>query len=185
MIKKIITFTILATIIILLYLYLAPHPLFFIGAYTEYKASQQIEEFDLTIKIINMNSTHAEVNTTLTFAYRHPWGSFFGYTSGSIKNNKWISLNNLIFNIFNNTPTRTSRAIININGHDRQTTAYTYILSKSIIKNITFYVDDEIKWPLQIVLTYHNNYDNKDHAVTLNIADTKVIKLKLLTTLPF
>ena len=182
MIKKIITFTILATIIILLYLYLAPHPLFFTGAYTEYKASQETEDFDLTIKIINMNSTHAEVNTTLTFKY---YGGFFSYTSGSIKSIKWISLNNLIFNIFNNTPAKISRATININGHNRQTTAYTYILSKSIIKNITFYVDDEIKWPLQIILTYHNNYDKKDHTLTLNIADTKVLKLKLLTTLPF
>jgi len=181
MLGKIIKIAALVAPIILLYILLAPHPLFFIGAYTEYKASQQTEDFDLTIKIINMNDTHAEVNATLTFAYSHPWGSFFGYTSGSMKNTKWISLNNLTFNIFNNTPAKSNKTIVNINGHDRQVTAYTYVLSKSAIKNITFYIDDEFKWPIQIVITYHNNYDNKDHKITLNIADTKVIKLKLLT----
>jgi ABC-type nickel/cobalt efflux system permease component RcnA len=61
MIGKIIKFAILATII--LYLYMTPHPLFFIGSYTEYKTLTLI----ITFTLINNTSSKIFL-TALTIA---------------------------------------------------------------------------------------------------------------------
>jgi hypothetical protein len=137
------------------------------GAYATYQGSSSVLGFNIDftakLEIVDLNATHVEIQTD--FNMSSP------YFSESNSTTQWVSRENMTFQPEGLTLNFTSSAQITIPGlGTRSCTVYQYS-GQGV--SATYYVDDEIQWPVRIVMS-SPEVEGQSYSVDITLVSTNI-----------
>lgn len=137
------------------------------GAYATYQGSSSVLGFNIDftakLEIVDLNATHVEIQTD--FNMSSPYYSYSNSTT------QWVSRENMTFQPEGLALNSTSTAQITIPGlGTRSCTVYQY--SGQGVSE-TYYVDDEIQWPVRIVMSTPE-FEGQSYSVDLTLVSTNI-----------
>jgi hypothetical protein len=145
-------------------------PWMFKGAYATYEGHIDAlsPQFDLneTIQVIDLNSTHVQIQTNSSIA------TSFAPTL-SDQTTTWINKANINFQPKGETLAETYNAKIPVRSiGSRDCIAYDYT-NEAI--NATYFIDKVLLWPVRIV--YSTTFENQTYHLEFNLKDTNIKEL--------
>ena len=139
-----------------------------IGDYATYEGSTSIIGVDISftarMDIVDLNQTHIQVATD--FNMSTPYGATENRTT------VWVSRENMTFQQAGMTLNDTYNTQITVaNVGTRSCTVYEYS-SDGI--SAAYYVDNNIQWPVKIVMTSPTSMEGQSYNMNINLVDTNI-----------
>ena len=139
-----------------------------IGAYATYAGNTSVLGFDVgftaQLEIIDLNATHIEIQTD--FNMSTPYGSNNNSTT------EWVSRDNMTYQPEGLTLCSNSTSQITLPGIGTRTcTVYQY--SNDGI-SATYYVDNKIQWPIEMVMTSPASVDGQSYSMDITLVNTNI-----------
>ena len=139
-----------------------------VGDYATYQGQASIMGIDVTfnakMQIVDLNSTHFEVATDVNMST--PYGNNENQTT------TWVSKENLNFHPPNMTLNDTYNAQVSVAKlGTRSCTVYEYS-SEGI--SAAYYVDNQVGWPVKMVMTSPTSVDGQTYNMDINLVDTNI-----------
>ncbi len=139
-----------------------------VGAYATYAGQVTIMSIDVSftarMQIVDLNQTHIQVATD--FNMSTPYGATENRTTS------WISRENMNFQQPGMTLNDTYNTQVTVaNVGTRSCTVYEY---NNDGISASYYVDNNVQWPVKIVMTSPTSVDGQSYNMDINLVDTNI-----------